>query len=259
MPLWSSNSAAAEAPRPSASRYLCCRRPSLRLAKKRAPFAVLRRPKPAIPSTPTFGQRPSAVSRAGAALPAQCSGSSQIWLSAPAEAAADAARLASPHPASALPVAAFVDSAITRTVGCSASISQALASLRAELEALPINSFPSGVLRLEVVLPRGLDSLAWLRTLPGGSSPLLPQAFFAPRTPPPVPLGDLADIALDTPLPASALPSQQVQPHKVWMSPFPHSQALEIAVLSVPWLVLELLGFGVVPLVLCSMPVLATG
>lgn len=96
-----------------------------------------------------------------------------------------------------------VETALTSVVGTAPHVPGALALLRAALlraQADPSRPhFNSGLLRLEVALPRGSDPLAWLRALPATDAALMPQAFFAPRATPPVPSGDLTDLSLDAP------------------------------------------------------------
>ena len=91
-------------------------------------------------------------------------------------------------------------------LGSASSVAEALARVRASLRSLTQDAsrgsmppFASGVFRLTVAVPRTVDALEWLRSLPehddlddddsgddaGGDDPLLPRYYLSPRTPPP--------------------------------------------------------------------------
>lgn len=96
-----------------------------------------------------------------------------------------------------------VESASTTVIGSASHVLEAFGLLREALLRAQADShrahYNSGLLRLEVALPRGTDPLAWLRALPSADPSLMPQAFFAPRAIPPVPSGDLSELSLDSP------------------------------------------------------------
>lgn len=69
--------------------------------------------------------------------------------------------------ASALAAVCQVEAAATHVVGAAATVVQGLAVLRQALgQQAEWAAFGSGVLRLEVHLPRGIQALQWLRGLP---------------------------------------------------------------------------------------------
>ena len=70
--------------------------------------------------------------------------------------------------ASALAAVCQVEAAATHVVGAATTVAQGLPMLRLALgeQAVWAASFGSGVLRLEVQLPRGIQALQWLRGLP---------------------------------------------------------------------------------------------
>ena len=112
-----------------------------------------------------------------------------------------------------------VECAETRHVGCAVDLRCALEALQRELERGAAATaaaaaaagadtacagwpcaYGSGVLRLEVSLPRGgIDALLWLRGLPPHDPAALPHVYFSPRAPPPSPGGGSSGVHLDAP------------------------------------------------------------